>query len=141
MAACLLSPGREKTLTPIHPLPFSALSLLLQEIVRSSTARDGSFKQPLTAPEICAALADQKRIALDPALFTGGGLPITRQGRHALPLRILTGPGGDQRVALNVAVGAAVGSAPGGGGDAEGEAGAAGAGKKGAGGGGGKKKK
>jgi hypothetical protein len=106
--------------------------------VRSSTARDGTFKPALAAPEICAAVADQKRISLDPALFTGAGLPISRQGRHALPLRILTG---EARVVLNVAVGAAVGSvtaAEGGGGGGEGAAADAGAQKKK--GGGGKKK-
>jgi hypothetical protein len=79
------------------------------EIVRSSAARDGSFKPPIAAPEVVRAVAEQKRISLNPALFGGGGLPITRQGRHALPLRILGSDG--ERVVLNVAVGAAAATA------------------------------
>ena len=110
-----LSSGADpSSLTPAatHP-PISLFPLPSQEIVRASTARDGSFTPPIGPDEIVAALADQKRIALDPALFALPPPSITRQGRHQLPLRILTGGGGggegvkEERVVLRVAVGAA----------------------------------
>lgn len=110
-----LSPGADPsslTQAATHP-PISLFPLPSQEIVRASTARDGSFTPPIGLDEIVAALADQKRIALDPALFALPPPSITRQGRHQLPLRILTGGGGggegvkEERVVLRVAVGAA----------------------------------
>jgi len=98
--------------TPLLTAPSThlALSLCPQEIVRSSTARDGSFTPGIGPDEIVAAVAEQKRISLDPALFAPPAQSITRQGRHEVPLRILSGRSGgstEERVVLRVAVGAA----------------------------------
>ena len=87
--------------------------------MRASTARNGSFEAPIGPEELAAAVAEQKRIALDPALFAAPVPAISRQGRHEVSLRILAG---GERVKLRVAVGAAAAAAAegGGGGAAEG---------------------
>ena len=79
------------------------------EIPARAGAR-GVLRTPLAAGDVAAAVADQLRITLDPALVALDG-PIRQHGEHAVPLKIVMG--GD-RVSLMVRVGEPV--AEGGGG-------------------------
>ena len=76
----------------------------------SSAARSSKIAEPIDAEAFAAAVASQKRIALDPRLVVLDK-PIDEQGEHSVPLRMRLG---GERVVVRALVGLAAASSGGG---------------------------
>lgn len=86
----------------------------------SSFSTSTKIAEPIDAAALAAAVAAQKRIALDPRLIILEKGPIDEQGEHLVPLRMKMG---GERVVVRALVGLAAASSSSGGGGEKGKKG------------------